>query len=76
MFAGMSTDSGCSLIHPEPNEAELSDFISSAVYILFNFYGADIMMGLKFESNLIHKLPAHSTLLVSYYAGLYYSNVS
>ena len=27
----MSTDSGCSLIHPEPNEAELSDFISSAV---------------------------------------------
>ena len=31
MFAGMSRDSGCSVIHPEPNEAELSDFISSAV---------------------------------------------
>ena len=28
MFAGMSRDSGCSLIHPEPNEADTSDFIS------------------------------------------------
>ena len=31
MFAGMSRDSGCSLIHPDPTEADTSDFISSAV---------------------------------------------
>ena len=32
----MSRESGCSFIHPDPNEAELSDFISSAVIeILF-----------------------------------------
>src|SRR6266480_5587651 len=29
MFAGMSRDSGCSLIHPDPNEADTSPFISS-----------------------------------------------
>ena len=36
MFSGMSRDSGCSLIHPDPNEATTSCFISSAVVgILF-----------------------------------------
>jgi hypothetical protein len=29
MFVGMSRDSGCSLTHPNPNEADTSDFISS-----------------------------------------------
>ena len=43
MFSGVSRDSGCGLIHPEPNEAELSDFISSTVLeILFSFvYNTD-----------------------------------
>src|SRR6478736_7330915 len=36
MFSGMSRDSGCNLIHPDPNEATTSCFISSAVVgILF-----------------------------------------
>src|SRR6187401_3544102 len=31
IFAGTSTDSGCSFIHPDPTEAETSAFISSGV---------------------------------------------
>ena len=33
VFAGMSTDSGCSLTHPDPNEATLSAFNSSVMGI-------------------------------------------
>ena len=31
MFAGMSRDLGCSLIHPDPNEADINVLKSSAV---------------------------------------------
>src|SRR3954447_5688871 len=34
VFAGMSSDSGCSLIHPDPNEATLSAFNSEVMGIL------------------------------------------
>ena len=31
MFSNPSRDSGCSFIHPYPNDADTSDFISSVV---------------------------------------------